>query len=275
MPTEVMPQEPNTDLHLRSGSISSVDSNGSTENLIKSLSQHGLSSQAQRQRSASLLHERELPMAESSLTAHPVNTESDSNNDDSNTSHQFIISPVIANNSMDFNLTSTSTTPAASSPVAGSPSTSHATLPKADKKPVKFTVRKVSRDTITTPNSGRLDPKVKEYAYGNLPQNKDKVQPKRTLTKTEQLETSQAKYDLYTAKIAKINKEIDFLTNLLPPYNVEIDYNTRTKITRAIEKLRAKQDEIEKKKYTLGITISRLWREHDNSEIWVRSVSNQ
>ena len=36
-----------------------------------------------------------------------------------------------------------------------------------------------------------------------------------------------------------------------------------------------KQDELDKKKYSLGITISRLWRDNSDSDIWVRSVSNQ
>lgn len=91
---------------------------------------------------------------------------------------------------------------------------------------------------------------------------------------TKALAASQEKYDLYSSRIEKINKEIDFLNNLLPPYNVEIDYTTRTKIVRAIEKLRTKQDELSKKKYSLGITISRLWREQDAGTMWVRSVSN-
>ena len=91
---------------------------------------------------------------------------------------------------------------------------------------------------------------------------------------TKALAASQEKYDLYSSRMEKTNKEIDFWNNLLPPYNVEIDYTTRTKIVRAIEKLRTKQDELSKKKYSLGITISRLWREQDAGTMWVRSVSN-
>ena len=54
----------------------------------------------------------------------------------------------------------------------------------------------------------------------------------------EQIKATQLKYDQYVTRIGKIDKEIDFLVKLLPPYNVEIDYATRTKITKAIEKLR-------------------------------------
>lgn len=132
------------------------------------------------------------------------------------------------------------------------------------KKPIKFTVRKVSHGAIKSPileNSNMA--------------NQQKQPTKEALNLSEHLKATQSKYDLYAARISKIDKEIAFLTNLLPPHNVEVDYSTRTKITRAIEKLRMKQDEIEKKKYSLGITISRLWREHDDSDIWVRSVSNQ
>ncbi|KGQ91113.1 hypothetical protein MEU_03118 [Candida albicans P37005] len=79
------------------------------------------------------------------------------------------------------------------------------------------------------------------------------------------------KYDQYELRIEKIDKEIAYLKKLLPPYNVQIDYNTRVKINKAIEKLSMKKDEIDKKKYDLGITISRLWRNlGDGKEIWVR-----
>lgn len=149
-------------------------------------------------------------------------------------------------------------------------------LPRSEKKPIKFTVRKVSRDTIKIPDgSSAKANSPREYAYGNLPENRGKVHERKASDKASQLQHSQAKYDSYTARIEKISKEIDFLTNLLPPFNVEIDYATRTKITRAIERLQMKKDEVEKKKYSIGITISRLWREHDENEIWVRSVSKQ
>lgn len=88
----------------------------------------------------------------------------------------------------------------------------------------------------------------------------------------KKLSAAQHKYDQYEARIVKIDKEIQFLTNLLPPYNVDVDYNTRVKIQRAIEKLKGKQDELARKKYGLGITISRLWRASEGSEIWVRKV---
>lgn len=147
-------------------------------------------------------------------------------------------------------------------------------LPKNEKKPIKFTVRKVSRDTISIPEAGKQQ-RPREYAYGNLPENREKGHQRKPSDKVSQLQQQQAKYDLYARHVEKINKEVRFLTNLLPPYNVEIDYATRTKITRAIEKLRMKQDEIEKKKYTLGISISRLWREYDENDTWVRTVSKQ
>lgn len=145
-------------------------------------------------------------------------------------------------------------------------------LPKLDKKPVKFTVRKVSRDTINT--SAGINNGQRQYSYGNTI---DRLEPKerKPLSKNEQLQRSQAKYDGYAVRVEKINKEIEFLSNLLPPYNVEIDYSTRNKIAKAIEKLKTKQDEIQKKKYSLGITLSRLWREHDERELWVRAKSNQ
>lgn len=150
-----------------------------------------------------------------------------------------------------------------------------AALPKPElKKPIKFTVRKVSRDTISIPENGKAGA-PREYAYGNLPENRAKTHQRKPSDKAGQLLQHQAKYDLYALRVEKINKEVSFLTNLLPPYNVEVDYATRTKITRAIEKLRMKQDEIEKKKYSLGITISRLWREYDENETWVRTVSKQ
>lgn len=150
-------------------------------------------------------------------------------------------------------------------------------LPKAGgPKPVKFTVRKVSRDTISIPDSSKpKESKRREYAYGNIPENREKARERKLGEKLTQLQQHQHKYDMYAARIDKINKEVGFLTNLLPPYNVEIDYVTRTKITKAIEKLNMKKDEIEKKKYSLGISISRLWREHDENEIFVRSVSKQ
>lgn len=153
------------------------------------------------------------------------------------------------------------------------------------RKPIKFTVRKVSHEPIKSPildshpsyNPSHYHTKVQ------VPNTKNKTTisftgnnvEKDKLKVTQQLEEQQSKYDQYESRINKINKEIDFLTNLLPPYNVEIDYATRTKINKAIEKLKMKQDEIEKKKYGLGISISRLWRELDGDDMWVRSVSNQ
>lgn len=306
MPSEITQQTnttPETNpgaSHLPTGSVSSVESSKSTENLIKSLSTQGLSKKVlpshlqdhpepmpeapeteaeEKTSTEKVLEDKPQPEQNSSSeeTEKSVNKPQQSTSPETQTDsprHQFIISPVIPKETdllPEFNGVSS----LSSSPALGSPNTSSFPLPKEDKKPVKFTVRKVSQNTITTPNSHHLQRRTREYAYGNLPQNRQAAQERKTLTKSEQLQQYQAKYDLHVLKISKINKEIDFLTNLLPPYNVEVDYNTRTKITRAIEKLRGKQDEIEKKKYSLGITISRLWREHDDSEIWVRSVSNQ
>lgn len=145
---------------------------------------------------------------------------------------------------------------------------------QAEKKPIKFTVRKVSRDTIAIPDKNATNPPRTEYLYGNMPENRLKAAATRAANTPSQLEMQQAKHDAYTLRIDKIEKEIAFLTNLLPPYNVEVNYATRTKITRAIQKLKMKQDEVQKKRYSLGISISRLWREHDENDIWVRSVSN-
>lgn len=145
-------------------------------------------------------------------------------------------------------------------------------LPKVteSKKPIKFTVRKVSRDeNVTLPS--RTSPKPRQYAYGNLPENRKKLAERKG---DNALQQHQEKYDSYVKRLDKIDKEIEFLLNLLPPYNVEIDYATRSKITRAVEKLRMKRDEIEKKKHSLGMTISRMWREYDENETWVRTVSN-
>lgn len=145
--------------------------------------------------------------------------------------------------------------------------------PANKRKPIKFTVRKVSHEPVNAPPSdlasqNELNTKQHHKQHSRQSSDASKHNPQRALA------ASQAKYDQYTNRIDKINKEIDFLNNLLPPYNVEIDYTTRTKIVRAIEKLRTKQDELSKKKYSLGITISRLWREQDAGTMWVRSVSN-
>ena len=138
-------------------------------------------------------------------------------------------------------------------------------LPKnSNKKPIKFTVRKVSHEPIKISNKTN----ERQFSQG-------KKQVVESHKAYEQIKATQLKYDQYVTRIGKIDKEIDFLVKLLPPYNVEIDYSTRTKITKAIEKLKMKQDELDKKKYSLGITISRLWRDNSDSDIWVRSVSNQ
>lgn len=163
------------------------------------------------------------------------------------------------------------------------------------KKPIKFTVRKVSHEQIKSPvlessnngnrfifsnsHSNQYSHDYKKVRSSSInsqskdnSNNKDNDNGKSRVY--QQLDLTQMKYDQYASRIIKIDKEVNFLTNLLPPYNVEIDYATRTKIYKAIEKLKMKQDEIEKKKYSLGITISRLWRDLDDSDIWVKSVSN-
>ncbi|OBA21184.1 hypothetical protein METBIDRAFT_42642 [Metschnikowia bicuspidata var. bicuspidata NRRL YB-4993] len=141
------------------------------------------------------------------------------------------------------------------------------------KKPIKFTVRKISREggMPIEEKGGNLRPITQRY--GNLPENKSRAIDRKMGDKAYQLKHNQSKYDEYVTRIDKIEKEVRFLSTLLPPYNVEIDYPTRLKITRAIEKLRSKKDEIEKRKYDLGMSISRLWREFDENNTWVRSVS--
>lgn len=138
-------------------------------------------------------------------------------------------------------------------------------LPKnSSKKPIRFTVRKVSHEPIKVSNKSN----ERQFIQGQ----KDLAETQKV---HEQIKATQLKYDQYVTRIGKIDKEINFLVKLLPPYNVEIDYATRNKITKAIEKLKMKQDELDKKKYSLGITISRLWRDNSDTDIWVRSVSNQ
>lgn len=167
--------------------------------------------------------------------------------------------------------------PTADSPVAtlanAKPSNVNANNPK---KPIKFTVRKVSHDYVTSPEPNHP---TSRNVSGNRPTSEANGSPTAESLAAAQLQRnvaqSQHRYDQYSRKIEKIEKEIDFLRNLLPPFNVEIDYATRNKITNAVEKLKMKQDELEKKKYSLGISISRLWRSMDDNEIWVRSMGKQ
>ncbi|KAI5952692.1 hypothetical protein KGF54_003559 [Candida jiufengensis] len=158
------------------------------------------------------------------------------------------------------------------------------------KKPIKFTVRKVSHEPVninsssnsssptTSRNPTPTSATSSKFSFTDKNIEKPKNNDIKSPTTTDQheveiiskLKQSQQKYDQYEIRIIKIEKEIEFLLQLLPPYNVEIDYNTRTKINKAIEKLKLKQEEIIMKKYNLGIVISRLWRNHESSEIWVR-----
>ncbi|CAK9438987.1 uncharacterized protein LODBEIA_P32110 [Lodderomyces beijingensis] len=140
-------------------------------------------------------------------------------------------------------------------------------------KPIKFTVRKVSHEPI---NSGNPNYSFKPSQNKNSPQGSavgtsDHQDSSKLKSK---LKSAQSKYCDYEVRVIKIQKEIEFLTQLLPPYNVEIDYSTRVKINKAIEKLKNKQDEVEKKKYTLGMTISRLTRGYEGGEIWVRKFDS-
>ncbi|RCK64502.1 hypothetical protein Cantr_00350 [Candida viswanathii] len=182
------------------------------------------------------------------------------------------------------------------SPNSNIPSTSP--LPK---KAVKFTVRKVSHETIISPSSSpnlsnvastaaaagaggkqRTSSHSRSHSHPEMgtttftaktvaSSSSSSMANETNQQEMAKLQKAQHKYEQYDARITKIEKEINFLTQLLPPYNVEVDYNTRVKITKAIEKLRMKQDEVDKKKYDLGITISRLWRNlDDGSNIWVR-----
>lgn len=176
------------------------------------------------------------------------------------------------------------------------------------KKIKKFTVRKISNpESITSPTSSpninkelprqtkfsptntkfnvtpRVSPVVSysenknSHQQGQSQSRKSSVnsngdsQEHKHQQELHKLRKIEEKYDQYEFRIEKIDKEIAYLKKLLPPYNVQIDYNTRVKINKAIEKLTMKKDEIDKKKYDLGITISRLWRNlGDGKEIWVR-----
>lgn len=153
------------------------------------------------------------------------------------------------------------------------------------KKPVKFRVTSVNSEPVhsRSASSGSQTgteaalPLAISTASGTYVR---KLLLKTTMTAEEAttqrlIKETQQKYDICQSKVAKIEKEIQFLTNLLPPYNVEIDYPTRVKIGRAIEKLQMKQDELDKTKYSLGIQLSRLWRDHEDGDLWVRSVTNQ
>ncbi|KAK6461393.1 hypothetical protein DFJ63DRAFT_314024 [Scheffersomyces coipomensis] len=162
-----------------------------------------------------------------------------------------------------------------------------------NKKPIKFTVRKVSHEPIKSPlpspvlqnsnnhNSSRTSSTNHKSSHQQQQSQittvhlVEHLEEQNLAKENEKLRIAEYKYEQYQERIIKIDKEIEFLLNLLPPYNVEIDYSTRTKINKAIEKLKMKQDEIEKKKYSLGITISRLWRGHEESDIWIRNFSNQ
>lgn len=127
-------------------------------------------------------------------------------------------------------------------------------------------------------NNNDTDNDKENVATGNIENLKDsikfKVRKSPTLPEKTPLKKVQLQYDQTLYQIAKIQKEIKFLNNLLPPFNVEVDYRTRNKIANAIGKLEAKSDELEKKKYNLGITLSRLWRDVDDSDIWIRTVSS-
>lgn len=135
-------------------------------------------------------------------------------------------------------------------------------MPKNNVKPVKFSVRKVSQEPAT----------IRDVSDSSFRSNTSENSSNQRYE--EQLQASQIKYDQYVNRINKINKEIDFLAKLLPPYNVEIDFTTRSKITTAIEKLKAKRDELDKRKYSLGVAISRLARDNEMSEIWVRGLTS-
>ncbi|CAK7892987.1 hypothetical protein CAAN4_H12640 [[Candida] anglica] len=148
------------------------------------------------------------------------------------------------------------------------------TLPK--KKPIRFTVRKVSHDLISSPDSNSYSTSSRKTSGTSVSSNSSPTTDSIAAANAEKnMAYTQQKYDQYAKKIEKITKEIEFLQNLLPPYNVEVDYATRLKINNAVEKLKAKQDELSKKKYLLGISISRLWRNMDDSDIWVRSMGKQ
>ncbi|ODQ82346.1 hypothetical protein BABINDRAFT_164154 [Babjeviella inositovora NRRL Y-12698] len=87
----------------------------------------------------------------------------------------------------------------------------------------------------------------------------------------------QQKDDL-SLKIQKIQREIQFLDELLPPIALGAEENTqRKKILRAKEKLEGLLDKVEKDKLRTGMMISRAWRKQKNdatgnpSEYWIRN----
>lgn len=116
------------------------------------------------------------------------------------------------------------------------------------KKPVKFKVKKVNHE----------------------PDNDNVVHQHE---QRKQLKLVELQYEQVVNRIRKIHKEVRFLKNLLPPYNLEIDYSTRVKIDNSIDKLLTRADELNKEKHHLGITLSRIWREFDDSDYWVRTAS--
>lgn len=153
--------------------------------------------------------------------------------------------------------------PVSSPTMVSTPDISMVSTPNISRKPIKFTVRKVSSETISSPVLPKSQTFGSTYTFqSNQPKDQDKLKLLRR------------KYDSYTKRVEKINKEIGFLEGLLPPYNVEIDYKTRVKVGNAIEKLKMKQDELEKKKYELGIVLSRLWRGQDENDLWVRNFGH-
>lgn len=258
-------------------SVSSLLSSDSTSKLINSLSINGVKEEQGQVRTITKKYE-EYSGSKLELAPTPNKPESKGNGEDTRVSSRLeesASSPdrespkeapqeTLSNGPVKSNIVVSPVLPkVVSKPVAAEP---------VSKKPIKFTVRKVSREEEVKPK--RVEAQ-KEYLYGNIPEHRAKLELRKATDKKSQLQQSQQKYDLYVVRLDKIEKEIRFLANLLPPYNVEIDYATRNKITRAIEKLRMKKDEIDKKKYSLGISISRLWREYDENTTWVRSVSNQ
>ncbi|CAI5758160.1 unnamed protein product [Candida verbasci] len=281
----------NTSTH--SPSISSLSSMESTENLIKDLSKTNLHEDEENKLTTDTPGNKTSSTKELNIDTKQILTESRTTNK-STTNSPKIPQSVYSKTNFYNDLIEKS-----QSEIDKEKLKSSNQLPK---KPIKFTVRKVSHEPIKSPTQS---PTIESYTssssnspntstshshhhsshhYGHsrdgsssskIRISSSDLKDNPELKERLKLNHIQRKYDSYEHRIVKIQKEIEFLMGLLPPYNVETDYNTRVKINRAIDKLKMKQDEIEKKKYSLGITLSRLWRNHEGSDIWVKKFDQK
>ncbi|CAH2352229.1 hypothetical protein CLIB1423_06S01706 [[Candida] railenensis] len=259
--------------HRKTGSISSISSDEETRELIESLESETKRKQLEQSYSKVDGNEKTLePTKGSQINAIDTNTTN-------------ILADISSGSGAGPSSTKTGAATVTSVPGGGGDETATdiAATPTSSipiKKPIKFTVRKVSHDYVTSPEPNSYNTRKSSGSRsgsdgGGVGNNSPTTESLATIQLQENVAHSQEKYDQYSKKIEQIQKEIVFLQNLLPPYNVTVDYQTRIKITNAVEKLKMKRDEWEKKKYSLGITISRLWRSMDDNDIWVRSMGKQ